>query len=164
MLTQHSHTIAMMNRDKRTAYLLRDYFDLPRHISLLPALLQKGLGQADVVLALLRLRDGRTNYSPIFRSYIELLVGRKLTVGPPCLQGYNVPLPLPERTRSVEDRRITHVHATNPRQPQTEAHLRWSEYKVGRTLAQLHVRGVTKRDIRKAIARGWIKVEEMEAA
>lgn len=160
MLLKHSLTLAMMNRDRRTAFLMRDYFDLPRTKALTPSLLDRGLGQADIVLALLRLRDQRTTYSRVFSSYIELLVGHPIVVGPACLLHYKTNGAKPSVVRSIDDRRIVYVIPDNPRQPKTEAYLRWCEFRVGRTIGQLRVRGIKKRDIRRAVRRGWIKVEE----
>ena len=128
------------------------------------SLIDRGLGQADLVLALLRLRDQRTAYSHTLRVYVELLMGHPIVVGPCCLLRYGHDTPRPRAVRSVDDRRIVHVHSTNPRQPCTPAHLRWCEYRVGRTLGQLYVRGVTRRDVRRALRMGWIKLEEMENA
>ncbi len=162
MLLRHARTISMINRDRRTAFLLRDYFDLPRGITLVWSLAQRRLGQADLVLALLRLRDQRTSYSGVFSGYIELLVGHPISVGPSCLLRYhqNSSLPTVVRHDSADDRRLTFVQRDNPRQPRTEAHLRWCEFRVGRTVGQLRVRGVKRRDIRRAAAKGWIRLEE----
>lgn len=161
MLHRHSHTIAMMNRDRVTRYLLCDYFQLRRGATLMSSLCDQGLGQADLVLALLRLRDQcRTPYARIYGCYITLLVGHPITVGPACLLQYRVN-GHPTAIRSTDDRRLTFVLPDNPRQPRTEAHLRWCQFQVGRTVAQLRVRGVTKRDIRRAVRRGWIKLEEL---
>lgn len=161
MLKKHSLVVTMMNRDTNTAFLLRDYFDLPRNQTLMASLLSKQLGQADLVLALLRLRDQRLHDRHLLGAYIELLVGHHITVAPSCLLRYSLASPRPKAVRSRDDRRLTYVVPENPRAPATVAHLRWCEFRVGRTLGQLHVRGVTRRDIRKALRKGWIKVEEM---
>ena len=141
-------------------YLIRDYFDLPLRTALMPALLARGLGQADLVLALLRLRDQHAGpLGAACESHIATLIGHPIVRCPSCLQSYRTG---PTRVvRSKDDRRITYVASANPRQPGTCAHLRWCEYKIGRTLGQLHVRGVTKRDVRCAVARGWVRVEEL---
>ncbi len=160
MLHRHAHTIAMMNRDGRTKLLLRDYFDLSRSMALMPSLLTRGLGQADLVLSLLHLRDQtRTEYRRIFAAYVELLVGHPIVIGPSCLLRYQVNGHQPRVTRSSDDRRLIYVAPGNPRQPGTDAHLRWCEYRVGRTVGQLRIRGVTRRDVRKAVRRGWVQLE-----
>lgn len=158
MLHLHWKTIAQLATHRDLKYLVRDYFSLPKSQALMPALLAKRLGQADLVLCLLRLRDQHWGMRTQFESHITSLVGHPIHYGPTCLQSYRTG---PTRiVRSKDERRITFVSTTNPRQPGTEAHLRWCEYRVGRTVGQLLVRGVTKRDIRKAIESGWIKVEQ----
>ena|SRR5579859_2084430 len=162
MLRRHALTVAMMNRDRTTAFLLRDYFDLPRDKTLMSCLLERGLGQADLVLALLRLRDQRTAHCHLLGSYVELLVGHPIVVGPRCLLRYAAANGhAPRVVRSKDDRRIIFVTKDNPRAPKTEAALRWCEFRVGRTIGQLYVRGVTKRDVLRAERMGWIRVEEM---
>lgn len=163
MLRRHSLVIAMMNRDRTTNMLLRDYFDLPRTPTLMATLLARRLGQADLVLALLRLRDQRTRHRHLFGSYVELLVGHPIAVGPRCLLLYPTNTSRPTVVRSKDDRRLTYVCPGNPRAPQTEAALRWCEFKVGRSVGQLLIRGVTQRDIRRALREGWIQVEETVA-
>lgn len=157
MLRKHSLVVTMMNRDRATAYLLRDYFSLSKRPTLMASLIERRLGQADLVLALLKLRD--RHRIRLLGAYIELLVGHPILVGPSCLRDYRAG---PTKTvRSSDDRRITFVTPGNPRAPMTDAHLRWCEFRVGRSIGQLLVRGVTKRDIRRSIRRGWIAVEEV---
>lgn len=160
MLKKHSLVVSMMNRDRATAFLLRDYFDLPRDQTLMSGLLNKRLGQADLVLALLRLRDRNMHDRHILGAYIELLVGHPIIVAPSCLLHYSLSTPRPRVVKSKDERKITYVTNTNPRAPATAAHLRWCEFRIGRSIGQLYVRGVTKRDVRKAVRKGWIKVEE----
>src|SRR6266404_4838263 len=125
----------MINRDRATKYLLRDYFQLPRTQALMPALIGANLGQADLVLSLLRLRDTcRTPYARIYSCYITLLVGHPIVVGPRCLLAYRTN-GHSTVTRDPAARRITYVAPANPRQPGTPAHARWPDFKVGRTLA-----------------------------
>lgn len=162
MLHAHYRTVAFINQNQSMKYLIRDYFSLPKWQALMPALIGRGLGQADLVLALLRLRDrhgGPTKTA--CDQHIAALVGHPIVVCPACLRDYRTG---PTRvTKSRDDRRILFTVHDNPRQPGTEAYLRWCEYRVGRSLGQLYVRGVKKRDVRRAISRGWIKVEEMVA-
>ncbi len=56
--------------------------------------------------------------------------------------------------------RVTWVTSKNPRQPHTDAYLRWPEYKVGRSVAQLKMRGVKPKDMRLAKQCGWVRFEE----
>lgn len=159
MLHTHHRPVARIAAAKTLKYLVRDYFSLPRTTALMPAMLAGGLGQADLVLCLLRLRDAHAALRTTIEDLIADLVGHPIEYGPACLQCYRSG---PTRVvRSRDDRRIVYVVPSNPRQPSTEAHLRWCEFRVGRTLGQLYVRGVSKRDVRRAVARGWIRVEEV---
>src|SRR4051812_46321346 len=132
MLLKHSHTIAMINRDRHVKYLLRDYFQLPRTTSLMPAFIARQLGQADIVLALLHLRDNcHTPYRRLFSFYITMLVGRPIQVGERCLLKYVVNgKPLACRASDGTDRRVTYVHKHCPRASNTPAALRWAEVRV----------------------------------
>lgn len=159
LLHQHHATVARIACDPHLKYLLRDYFDLPRTAALMPAMLARGLGQADLVLALLRLRDHHDGVRKMCEAHIAVLIGHPICIGPACLQSYRTGTTRVVKSR--DDRRIVFTVPDNPRQPNTGAHLRWCEYRVGRTVGQLLVRGVTKRDVRKAIAKGWIKLEEV---
>lgn len=159
MLHNLYRQVAGIGRDRPLKYLVRDYFALPQHKALMPALLARGLGQADLVLCLLRLRDAHRGLRTAAEAHIAGLVGHPIVVGPPCLSGYRA-----RGTRHVargpSDPRIAWVAPENPRLPRTEAHMRWTEYRVGRTEAQLRARGITRRDFRKALRRGWITMEE----
>lgn len=159
MLGRHSHVIAMIGRDRSIKYLVRDYFALSVRQALMPALLGRGLGQADLVLCLLRLRD--RHHLRMINVYVHLLVGRPILIGEPCLLRYATNgRPTATRSPLAEDRRVIYVQPDNPRQPSTEAHGRWREFKVGRSISQLRIRGVTKRDLRRAVRRGWVRLEE----
>lgn len=160
MLKRHAHTVAMLNRDRTIAYLVRDYFQLPRGVALMPALIDARLGQADLVLCLLHLYD-RHHYR-LTRAYIHLLVGRPISIGPPCLlRRPLVPFAtIPPGPRTLLDRRITAVAPANPRRVRTAAHGRWDDFMVGRTVGQLLSRGSTRREVRRAVRRGWIVLED----
>lgn len=165
MLTRHAMTISMLNRDGHASTLIRDYFDLSRSTSLMAALLDRELGQADLVLCLLRLRDHTTvpDRRRLLGFYVCRLVGRPILVGDPVVLRYRANGSVPRATtpRSPDDRKITWVLDHNPRQPGTEAYLRWNEIKVGRTVSQLRSRGITRRDLRKALRLSWIRMEEV---
>jgi hypothetical protein len=163
MLHNHTKTVVRIAANHDLKYLIRDYFDLPKHTALMPALLDAGLCQADLVLCLLHLRDQHHTMREAIEDSITALVGHPILVGESCLLRYRITSPRPIATRSKDDRRITYVAPTNPRQPGTDAFMRWCEYRVGRTVSQLQTRGVTKRDIRRAARNGWIKVEECTA-
>ncbi len=158
MLHRHHQTVAHLTSHRELKYLIRDYFSLPRTTALMPALLARRLGQADLVLCLLRLRDAHSALRYAAEGHITQLVGHPITIGPGCLLLYRCNgLPSATLDRSP---RIVWVADVNPRQPNTDAHQRWAEYKLGRSVAQLRARGVALRDIRRAKARGWIRLEE----
>jgi hypothetical protein len=158
MLTTHYLAIARLGRDRTIKYLVRDYFGLPRAPALMPALLSCGLGQADLVLCLLRVRDAHAGLRTAAEAHIAALVGHPIVVGVPCLMGYRRAPVRPEIAQNPSPR-IAWVSPENPRLPRTEAYLRWCEYRVGRTEAQLRSRGITRRDFRKAVRRGWVRME-----
>src|SRR5579859_6321259 len=81
MLHRHHRTIANLSSNPDLKYLIRDYFDLPRWQSLLPAMLARGLGQADLVLCLLRLRDRHRAARCACELHIAALVGRPIVLG-----------------------------------------------------------------------------------
>lgn len=156
MLRKHAAVIAELARDRLLAYHVRTYFCLPHRTAITPAMYQRGLGQADLVLALLRIEHPRA------REFIEKLIGHPIVIGPSCLLMWRTNgAPVVQRSVDPTDRKIAWVHPTNPRQPGTDAHMRWCQYQVGRTVGQLRTRGVRRRDIRLAARRGWIQFEEV---
>lgn len=164
-MLKHAATVAKLNHDRATAYLLRDYFSLRRGVALMPALLERGLGQADLVLALLRLRDRHTmsrtpGPSPLC-TYIESLVGHPMTIDHTCLSGLHRPPPPRHPPCTPDERRIVRKVAYNPRQPNTHGHALWSHFQVGRTVAQLRARGVPARELRRAVQMCWIVLDDV---
>ena len=164
---KHARSVAAMGRDQLTSYLVRDYFGLPRGRTMMASLLSAGLGQADLVLCLLRLRDRASpDHGRLLSYYVRRLVGRPIQRGAPCVLHYYVNGHAPRVVRpapTAEDRRVVWVASANPRQPNTSAAARWASFRIGRTVAQLRARGVTKRDIRRAERRGWVRFEEVRA-
>lgn len=144
---RHMQTVALINRDRVLKARVRFYFNLKRG-TLAPLLRRAGLGHADLVLCLLRLGE---------LDYVERLIGKPIT--------YGVSFSIRRSSRGghtvSEDKspRITFVQPTNPRATNTKAHDRYSIFRVGRTESQLRARGVTRKDIRKALRWGWIKME-----
>ena len=153
MLRHHARTIVTMQPSLKAK--VRAYFGLPADVALTPAMYQRGLGQADLVLALLRIEHWNARF------VIGLLVGKPITIGSPCLLHYRTNgLPTVVPSTDWDARRIASVIPDNPRQPGTDAYLRWHQYQAGRTIGQLRVRGVRRRDIRRALRQGWITLEE----
>jgi hypothetical protein len=134
------------------------YFDCPlgdeSTIRLSWALAKVGASQADVVLALLRMGERR------FIECAEALVGRRIHYCPPCLR----PPAYVDRgdPPTPDQRRITFV-SKNPRLPTTGAFYRFKIFRPGMTIGQFMVRGGQRRDVRAAIKRGWIRVENWGA-
>src|SRR6266403_1894582 len=124
MLHAHHTAIARLGANRDLKYLVRDYFSLAKHQALMPAMLARSLGQADLVLCLLRLRDAHHHRSlrASIEAYITMLVGHPIAIGPSCLRRYHDKVKPPpvalDRTP-----RITFVTPDNPRQPNTEAFL-----------------------------------------
>lgn len=164
MLRRHATTIAMICRDTHVRPSVFEYFSLPAGRSLMSCLVERKLGQADLVLCLLHLRDRSRAPSRLLNFYIERLVGRSISVGPSCtlLWRHNSQSPVVTRPPSGYERKITFVVDHNPRQRGTDAHERWSCVRPGRTLAQLLVRGFRRRDVRVALRRGWIRVDDAQ--
>ncbi len=158
MLHAHARTVARLNNNPGLKYLIRDYFSMPRTTALMPALLSRALGQADLVLCLLRLRDAHAGVRLACEAHITALVGHPISIGPGCLLRYRDD----GRLHVALDRtpRVVWVTPGNPRKPNTDAYPRWCEYRVGRSTAQLRTRGVKPKDIRLARRRGWIRLEE----
>lgn len=145
MLTRYRPAIDMFSLGVARALVVR--FQLSPWIPLYEALHIKGLGQADVVLELLRLT---------LIPEVELLLGHPIT----RYAARTVkPLPAYIQETTQWDRRIAFA-APNPRLPATEAFQRYKELRPGVTLATALKRGVTYRDIREAISNKWITVHE----
>lgn len=154
MLRKHSSTIVMVQNIPQLRAHVQAYFGLEGDFALTPQLYQRGLGQADLVLCLLRSR------SYLARKAIERLIGHPILVGEPCLlKYYQNGAPTATRPSEGLDRRIAYVVPRNPRAPATDAWQRWKLYRVGRTLGQLRVRGINQREIRTALRAGWIRLE-----
>lgn len=149
ILARYLTAIAAIDHDPVTSYLVRLDLDLPG-LGMPYALNIRGLGQADLVLSLLRLD------TPASRRHVERILGRPIKHCPGVFLAWRVN-GKPQVRRSP---RIVYV-APNPRKPNTTAHARYdASFKVGRTIEDTLVRGARKRDIRSAQRRGWIKVEE----
>lgn len=149
MLRKHLQTIASMRRRPVLLYQVRRYFDLPS-VPLHVAMRRRGLGQADLVLCLLRIN------TPASLHYVEMLIGKPITRAQACLLRYRVNGARPTVARQP---RVTWVVPVNPCRKSTELRLRFSEFRPGRTLEQLLVRGITRRDIRMAQRRGWVQMQ-----
>jgi hypothetical protein len=150
MLRRHLPALAAIDSTPALAYRVRRYFDLPSGL-LIHTLTSAGLSQADVVLCLMSVNSDRS------RAIAESLVGRPIQILPACKLswGFN------KQTPSVSTQpTITYVKSLGevPLRRGTRLALCYAEFKRGRTLQQLQMRGVSRGDIRRAMKRGWIKV------
>jgi hypothetical protein len=148
MQKRHLPALAAIDAVPALAYRVRSYFDLPAG-PLISTLLP--YSQADVVLCLMRVNTDNA------RRITESLIGKEIVIGPSCRLswGFNKQEPSVS-TQPV----ITHVKSLGevPLRRGTRLALCYMEFKRGRTLQQLQMRGVSRGDIRRAIKRGWIKV------
>lgn len=105
------------------------------------------LGRVDYVLALLR---GNFIEEAEQLAGVPIQYGPKLTLGPP-------PQAVLALVKSEDSRRITRL-CPNPRLPTTPAWARFRVLRVGMTLGQAYLRGVTRKDIREALRKKWVEV------
>lgn len=156
LTTRHSAAMRTLARDVQAKAYLLHYFQLRpmARESLASALERRGLGQADVVLALLRAR-----LVPGARAHVEALIGHGIQVGPPCLLYYRTNGP--PRVKRV----VVRVTAVVPENPRTEplARRRFEEFRVGRTEEQLMARGITRRELTWVRKQGWVSMQEFHA-
>jgi len=118
--------------------------------NLYPELERAGLGQADLVLALLR--AGR-------HSSVEMLIGKPITVLPPQASPVRN-LPLPRRERGPDEKRIRIRVKDNPLKIPT-ARARFETLRRCSTVESYLARYPTwraRRDIREWSAAGWVEV------
>lgn len=115
------------------------------------SLAELGVGQVDVVLALMR-AESRPHLE-----CAEWLIGHRIIRCPPCLRP-SAPLEIGDVTRIGDMRRVISV-TPNPRHPATGAHYRFAIFRPGMSVEQFIVRGGTRRDVRSAVANGWIQLE-----
>lgn len=112
-------------------------------------LAENALGQADCVLALLRLDR---------MMEVEWLLGRRIVHCPAAHKPAFLPSGSDLEVRSGDDRRIARV-GVNTALPTTGKFYRWRIFRPGMTVGQAIVRGVTRRDVRLALRRGMIVLE-----
>lgn len=154
ILTRYLSAVARVDRDRVVSLLVRRDLDLPRGLGMPYALSRRGLGQADLVLSLLRI-DTRGS-----RLLIARILGRPIMLCP----GVHLAWRTNGRPLVRRSPRIVFV-ADNPRRPNTPAHARFdAAFRCGRTVEEARARGARKRDVRGALRRGWIRLEETQHA
>ena len=145
MREEHLRVVLTFNCE--TQLYLSHYFGMGFNLETLA-----GLCQADIVLALLR---GPERFHPC----IESLVGRPVQ-RLPGVQIRPLPTTVTPEVPAADRRRVLSV-APNPRLPTTPSFQRFREFRVGRTVAQLLRRGVTRKDIREALEHSWVTLEDV---
>jgi hypothetical protein len=150
ILARYLTAVAFVDREPSVSIRVRVDLDLP-HVPMPYALQLRGLGQADLILSLLRLNTARSI------ALVERILGRPITHCPGVHLAWRVNgRPLARRSPVIV------AVVPNPRKPNTTAHVRFAHaFACGRTLEQAMARGARKRDVRGALRRGWITVETL---
>ena len=156
----HDDHAQILRKTPQVHGYLIDYFQLTvgpsgsQYADPVNLLSHQGLGQADVVLALLRGQD------PLLHRAAEALVGRPIYKLPPQTVRELPKTPAPPEVPPA-DRRVILEVAPNPRLPTTPAFQRYRLFRRGSTVAQVLMRGVTRKDLREATRGGWIRLSEL---
>lgn len=127
---------------------MRQYFRLGGE-PFLQALRRAGLGQADIVLCMMRINTRRS------REIAEALIGRPITVAQACRLTWQSNTQRPTVRRQPV---ITWICPDVSIRRRTRLAAAFQEFRVGRTREQLMSRGVSRGDLRRAIRRGWIRM------
>lgn len=148
ILPRYFTAVACVDRDPVVSFLVRRHLGLDRHRPMLYALSARNLGQADLVLALLRIGTRPA------MALVERVVGRPVRLCP-CVW-LRWPVNGRPRTRLLPRFRL--AVSNNPRRPNTPAHARFEvAVRDGFTIEQMRLRGATRRDVRRALREGWIR-------
>lgn len=115
-----------------------------------------GLGQADLVLALMSVG------TPGAMAMVCSLLAGRFTLCPPFVPPRTPLRVRPSALTPDEACRVAAVNTQNPRLPTSPAAQRFREFRPGRTVAQLLRRGVTRRDLREARRHNWVSFEEVQ--
>ena len=151
MLPRYLTAVARVDRDASVSSAVRAALRLPDR-PMIYALSACGLGQADLVLALLSLRE------PSARAHVARIVGAPIRRYSPAMPPR---IPAPVLTSAPRVRLLV----SNPRRPNTPAHDRFAAtFRDGATVESTTARGATRRDLRNAQRRGWIAIESGRAA
>lgn len=159
MIPKHARAVNELPLDVR--WYLLFYFGSRRErqageTEFLPsvALAERGVGQADCVLALLRAHD-RTRDVRYWRA-AEHVIGRRVTKWRALWRPY-VPVVVLDEVRP-DNRKIVLTSPANPRKRKTRAHYRHAIMRDGMTVQQFVARGGQRRDVRLAVQNGWIQL------
>lgn len=153
-MLDYSATVSQL--DTETAHHLSQYFGLPDPLLPLAVVLrERGLWQADIVLALLRI-----NTPPALLA-VEELMGKPINHLPPAMPRYR-----PAKVVRTPEQRtfIAGLCRYNPRLPTTLAWQKWNSLRHGLSVAQVIGRGLlTRRDLAEAVGMGWLLLREEPA-
>lgn len=145
ILPRYLTAVASVDADLVVALLVRRDLRLSRR-PMVYALAAEALGQADLVLSLLRINTRGS------RRLVARILGRPILVIPAAYLRWPI-----NGVPRVQIARISRV-ICNPRRPHTPAHDRFAQaFRAGRTIEELRVHGATARDLRMARRRGWIE-------
>jgi hypothetical protein len=150
MLRRHLPAIAAITRAPSLEYRVRRYFDLDSS-PLIASCRHAGLSQADLVLCLVRIGTPRA------RVIVESLINKPIHIAPACRLTWSYNKQEPSVRRQPMITRVMDMRGV-PLRRGTRLALCYPEFKCGRTLQQLQMRGVSRGDIRRAVKRGWISV------
>lgn len=146
MLRKYLVAIAAISSTPALSYRVRQYFGLGSR-PLIIELRHAELSHADIVLCLLRINTERA------RTIIASLMGKPITIGPACR------LVWPDNRQSPIVRSqptVTRVNLDIVVRRRTRLHACLPEFRIGRTLDQLRMRGVSRGDIKRAVRKGVI--------
>ncbi len=131
-------------RDDVLRYFGLEFWVQEPRIKLFGILTNRGISQADLVLALLRLNHLRD---------AERVVGKPIKVCPPCLR----PAPMKVQ-RMLREAKVVKILVDNP--CIGFARQKFDLYRPGMSVSQLILRGLRRRDLLKAQRWHWIQFSE----
>lgn len=150
ILPRYATAVAHLDRDRALSRLVRRALRLHRSRPMLYALRARGLGQADLVLALLHLETAGA------RLAIERILRCPVRVCPSVFLAWSSSGPL----RLASSPKIVSVGAC-PARPGSDRARRFSYcFRPGLTVEQARARGATRRDVRRALRGGYLVVGE----
>lgn len=158
MLSKYRQAVEALSPPTRAQVCTALYIKPTSQSDFYPALEAARVTQADLVMVLLQQIDspnlGET-HRQVYRQDIAKLIGKPIEVGPPPQI-----TPLPVKTTWQEsnpaDARIIVRVERNPRLPTTDSFHRFKIFQIGRTIGEAIRRGVTRKDVREALANNWV--------
>ena len=153
ILPRYTPAIAFVDRDRAVSRLVRRDLRLCPRRPIIYALSERGLGQADLVLSLLRI-DTRGS-----RALIERILGSPIRVLPSMYLRWTT-----SGLKTTTSAKIIRI-GPNPARPGSDRARRFDYcFRAGLTIEAARARGATRRDIRRALRKGVLVVGEGRAA